>query len=140
MKQRYEHRLIDWRFMVSLALLATIAWIIISGIEANQEVKQRDLQLRVRSGQITSLIAEVQADAAVAATERAKSLVNQKLLLDYTRALAVRQTALLAYLAKHGIKIPEQYLEPISIPSLNQNTTAPLLPNPPVVVKKKSSP
>lgn len=110
MNQYQARRLFDWRFLVSLALLASVSWVIVVGINA-----QRDSA--ARSHRIGVLLVELKAQQAENQLNTTLFAANQRELLDYTAALAERQTALLRYLHNHGIKLPERFLTGPPVPA-----------------------
>ena len=89
--------------------------------------QQNDLAEKDR--RIDALIGSAQTkdDAAVmerraASRERRAIAANQRALLAYTRSLAQRQGALLAYLHEHGIEIPPRFTVPVNAPVLRDPT------------------
>jgi len=111
-----RRRVFDWRFLLMLAVLLMVAYLVYVGVAAVRDGRTKDEQVH-------ALIGTIRADNADAARERGISAHNQRLLLDYTKALAERQGELVGYLQRHGVKIPARYLGAVPSPTLRNPAT-----------------
>lgn len=94
----------DWRFVVSLAFLLMVGYLVLTGVQAIQQNAEK-------SRQIDALItASHRADDA-ATRQRDELLTAQRHLLSRLDAYDARQRALLAYLRRHGIDIPTRFVD-----------------------------
>lgn len=111
---------IDWKFWLSLTLAMCVAYLAFVGYSAVQDGREKDRQINalIQTAEAKDRAAE-RRDAA-AAQERTTAAEAQKALLDYTRALADRQTAILAYLRAHGVELPTRLVREIPPPVVAQ--------------------
>lgn len=100
----------DWRMVVALvaALAATLIYSVIQ-TSNDEAAKQQSIE---------QLIGYVQRQDQEFAADRTALLTDQSLLLAYTKSLADREEALLAYLRAHGIKLPVRLVTSIPAPRL----------------------
>ncbi|GAB2970359.1 hypothetical protein [Nocardioides montaniterrae] len=89
-------------------LLGLLGWAVVSTQHASDR----------RDRQIASLIQAVRDSDHDAARDRRTAAQNQRLLLDYTKALADRQDALLTYLRAHGIHVPARFITEVPAPRI----------------------
>lgn len=125
-------RVLNARFVVALIALVAVmvgSYALVMTLQHQATSDRNTAALIVRNKalftQNATLIAEIKADDAEAASERAKLLDNQRALLAYTRQLDARESALLAYLHAHGIRLPTRLISVIQPPVLKVVTSAP---------------
>lgn len=120
-----QPRILNTRFV--LALIALIALIVFSFAlvmtlrhQATSDQNTHALIVRNHAlfNQNSALIAEIKAGDAESASERVILLENQRSLLAYTKQLDARELSLLAYLRKHGIRLPTRLVSVIEPPTL----------------------
>ena len=116
----------DWRFMVSLAFLLMVGYLVLTGVSAMQQNADKDRRDAIRSAQINDLIAAGQRSNEAASRER-------QALLNRLSAYDARQRALLAYLRAHGVEIPTRFIEapvtPGGVSSVTRSPSAPQKPS-----------
>lgn len=117
-------RTIDWRFFLALAFALMVTYLAYAGWAGIEESKDKDVRIDalIESSQAKDESALV--ERRIAARERRIVASNQAALLDYTRSLARRQAALLAYLNRHGIEIPTRFVTPPTAPVLRDPSRA----------------
>ena len=93
----------DWRFMVTLAFLLMVGYLVLTGVVAIQQNAEKGRQ-------IDSLIAAGHRADDAATRQRDQLLASQNRLLARLDAYDARQRALLAYLRAHGIEIPTRFV------------------------------
>lgn len=111
MRTRTFFRGLDHKTIVALIALLVVCF-------AMWRLVQQQHDIADRGRQIDSLIATVRQGERDAAHDRDIAAQNQRALLEYTKALATRQDALLAWLRAHGIRLPSRYVTTIPAPRL----------------------
>lgn len=114
---------VDWRFLVSLALVLLVFSLIFSGWTS---VKQNE----IKDDRIQELIVLSQDKDDQAARDRAVAAKYQAELLSYTKKLAERQFDILAYLRRHGIVLPARLISVIEAPQIPRSISPPKVNKP----------
>lgn len=116
-------KVIDWKFWLAFALALCVAYLAFIGYSAVQDGREKDRQINalIRTAENKDQAA-ARRDAA-AAMDRQASAANQAALLDYTRALADRQAAIVTYLRDHGIELPVRFVRVIPAPKVANSGT-----------------
>lgn len=111
-------KVIDWKFWVALTLAMCVAYLAFVGYSAVRDGREKDRQIDALIGTAEAKDRAAERRDAAAAEERLTAAENQRALLDYTRALAARQAAILAYLRAHGVDLPVRLVRVIPAPEI----------------------
>lgn len=110
-------RVLDWRFLAAVGVCLLVVWTVYSSARAFQ-AKDRQIDRLIQSGHEQAQ--DARQGRATATRERDRLLAQQARLVRLYRDLLARQDALLAYLQREGIPVP-QNLEPVS-PSAHKSS------------------
>jgi hypothetical protein len=135
-RESQQRSLLDWRFLVCLLLIGSFAWVIWNGVQTQSNFRESQSAGKAKDARIGTLINAIQEQTDRTALNTAAFESNQRILLAYTAALADRQAALLKYLAEHGVRIPEKFLTPVTVPSISSTSTSGGTVTPHTSVKK----
>lgn len=111
-------RAIDWKFWLALSLAIMVGYLSFVGYAAVQDGREKDRQINALIRTAETKDASAARRDAAASAERAVAAENQRALLDYTKALAGRQHALLEWLRANGIDIPVRFVREIPAPKV----------------------
>lgn len=111
-------RAVDWKFWLSMTLAMCVGYLAFIGYAAVQDGREKDRQINalIRTAKEKDRAAERR--DALAARERIAAAEAQEALLAYTRSLANRQRAVLAYLRRNGVDLPVRLVEGIEPPRI----------------------
>lgn len=113
-----DRRFWDWRLFLSVALLMAVTFTIYTTVTAQRDSAAKTTRIR----ELVTQNAEAGRRFSI---NQDHMLADQHELLDYTKALAARQEAILAYLQRHGIHLPPVLLKPILPPVLQGKQQSP---------------
>lgn len=117
-------RAVDWKFWLSMTLAMCVGYLAFIGYAAVQDGREKDRQINalIRTAKEKDRAAERR--DALAARERIAAAEVQEALLAYTRALADRQRAVLAYLRQNGIELPVRLVREVPAPRIASGDSA----------------
>lgn len=104
--------------MIRAAMLLLAAALLLLVLLAGWLLIDQQRQLAEGNGRTDTLISSLRDADHDAAQDRRTAARNQRALLDYTKALADRQDALLAYLRGHGIQLPARLVTVVPPPRI----------------------
>ena len=134
-----SRRFWDWRLFFSLALLMAVTFTIYLTLTAQRDSATKTVRIR-------ELVTQNAENTRQFTANQDHLLADQHELLVYTKTLAARQDAILAYLQRHGIHLPPVLLRPIPPPVLqapsddSSSQPGPKSPQQGASPKPKSSP
>lgn len=111
-------KVIDWKFWLMLSLAMMVGYLVFVGYAAIEDGREKDRQNAALIRKLDDKDRQAERAAVAATDAAARSAANQAALLDYTKALADRQTALLAFLRRNGIDLPVKYVTTIPAPKV----------------------
>jgi hypothetical protein len=109
---------LDARTIAAVALLLIVLLACWQVAWQRETVHEKDRQINALIRISQGKDADAERAATAADQDRATAAANQAALLDYTRALADRQHALLEWLRANGIEIPTRYVVEIRPPKV----------------------
>lgn len=109
---------LDGKTVAAFALLLVVLMSCWQLVQQQEDGRAKDKRIDTLISLTRDKDAAALIEHRIAARERRTNAANQAALLDYTKALAARQGALLAYLDRHGIVIPPRYVTPVNPPVL----------------------
>lgn len=117
-------RLFDWKFILSLALLMLVSHLVINGIAISNDNKAKSNRIDVLISEIQKQQESAERERQAASAERAALLAGQHNLSKKYDSTVFRQNALLIYLRRHGIKVPDRFLFDSNKSSTSSGTSA----------------
>lgn len=109
---------LDARTFAAFAMVLVIVLVGWQLVQQSQAVDMKDRQIDALIASTEAKDAHAAEDRGVASAERQTLMANQAALLAYTKDLADRQTALLAWLRHNGVEIPTRYVIDVRAPKI----------------------
>lgn len=111
-------RAIDWKFWIALSMALMVGYLAFVGYAAVEDGREKDRQNAALIRKLDDKDRQAERAATAATDAAARSAANQAALLAYTKALADKQTSLLAFLRRNGIDLPVKYVTVIPPPKI----------------------